>query len=101
MIAASPWAPPHVTITPGDGNGATAHGGTTSVFTTARCTTLHSSASRRFAFLPTNLLTRDQGMWVTNLYNGLAFLFSEPLNCELCISRKKIKFQSYGYRVRN
>ena len=29
------------------------------------------------------------GMWVTNLYNGLAFLLSGPLNCELCISKKK------------
>ena len=34
---------------------------------------------------------RDQGMWVTNLCNGLAFLFSGPLNCELCISKKKTK----------
>ena len=28
-------------------------------------------------------------MWVTNLYNGLAFLFCGPLNCELCIPKKK------------
>ena len=30
-------------------------------------------------------------MWVTNLYNGLAFLLSGPLNCELCISKKQKK----------
>ena len=75
-------------ITPGDGNGATAHGDTTSVFNTVPCTALHPSTPRRFAFRPTDLLTHDQGMWVTNLYNGLAFLFSGPLNRELCISKK-------------
>ena len=30
-------------------------------------------------------------MWITNLYNGLAFLLSGPLNCELCIPKNKKK----------
>ena len=28
-------------------------------------------------------------MWVTLLYDGLAFLLSGPLNCELCFYKKK------------
>ena len=28
-------------------------------------------------------------MWVTILYDGLAFLLCGPLNCELCIYKKK------------
>ena len=34
-------------------------------------------------------------MWVTNLYNGLAFLLSGPLNCELCILKKKKNLTFY------
>ena len=89
MVAASPLGTPICGHHPRDGNGATAHGDTTSVSFFAPCTTLHRTTPRLFAYQPTDLLSHDQGGWVTNLYNGLAFLLSEPLNCELCISKKK------------
>ena len=37
------------------------------------------------------IFPRDRTSLVTNLYNGLAFLLSGPLDCELCISKKKKK----------
>ena len=41
-------------------------------------------------------IANDQGMWVTNVYNGLAFLLSGPSHCELCISKKKKKRIAVG-----
>ena len=89
MVAASPLSTPARTFPPEDGHGATTRGDTISVYLFAPCTQLHLRPPGQYACLLAILLTHDQGMWVTILFDGLAFPLSGPLNCELCSYKKK------------
>ena len=89
MVAASPLSTPSRTITPEDGHGATARRDIISVYHFAPCTQLHLTPPSLYACLLAILLTHDQGMWVTILYDGLAFPLCGPLNCELSFYKKK------------